>query len=168
MSNKKHSVLTDIAIGAVGGTIGTMLMNRASSVMYEREDLQTRQYEEKLRHNEYPPQALAGKVIKLATGREPATETKEKLALPIHMGLGAVAGALFGAMSRQVPAPTIAAGIGFGVLMWATLDEVGVPIAGLSPSSFRFPWQNHARALTNHVVYGATLGVTQALLRKAF
>lgn len=168
MLNKKHSLLTDIAIGAIGGTIGTILMNRVSSALYELEDSQTRQYEEKLRDNEYPPQVLAGKAIKLTTGKEAAIETKEKLAMPIHMGLGAVAGAVFGAVNRRIPASTIAAGIGFGVVMWATLDEVGVPMAGLSPSSFKFPWQNHARALANHVVYGAALGVTQALLRKAF
>ena len=87
--------------------------------------------------------------------------------MPIHTGLGAAAGAVFGAISRQIPVPTVAAGIGFGVVMWATLDEVGVPMAGLSPSSLKFPWQNHARALANHLVYGAVLGGTQALLRKA-
>jgi uncharacterized membrane protein YagU involved in acid resistance len=41
-----------------------------------------------------------------------------------------------------------------------------MPLMGLSPSSTKFPWQNHARAAVNHVAYGATLGITHNLLKK--
>lgn len=167
MSNKKRSLVADLFIGAIGGVIGTLLMDQASKAMYSLEDPKTQKYEETLRNDEYPPEVLAGKAIKLATGEQPAAEIKEKLAMPIHTGLGAAAGAVFGAVSRQISAPAVAAGIGFGVVLWAMLDEVGVPLAGLSPLSFKFPWQNHARALANHIVYGTVLGITQATIRKA-
>lgn len=165
MPHRKQSLTTHLLIGIVGGLTGTVVMDQIGKAMYQREDPRTQEYEERVRHRQYPPELAAEKAVKLLTGQPPKPEITQKLAKPIHFSTGAAMGLVFAAVSRRSSFP-IFTGIAFGIAAWAAFDEIGMPAMGLSPDSRKFPWQNHVRSLAAHVVYGGTLGATQALLRK--
>jgi hypothetical protein len=157
----------DLVAGALAGAASTAAMDRAGRRMYQLEDPQVREYEENLRRSRYPPELAAEKLLRMITGFTPSRNAARRLAQPIHFGLGAAMGAGFAGFSRRFPASPLLAGLVFGLAMWALVDELATPAFGLSPPSRRFPWQNHARSLASHAVFGGTMGVIQGLVRKA-
>jgi fucose permease len=75
-------------------------------------------------------------------------------AVVAHLGYGAAAGAAYAFAPRK----SVASGVAFGVLVWASGYELWVPAAGILPPAHR---DDRARALTifgAHLVYGAALG----------
>jgi len=84
----------------------------------------------------------------------------------IHWGYGVLWGGLFGALRNRVPVIGSAAGLTYGTGLWLIGDELMMPILKLSPPSTDFPWQNHARAFTNHAAYGTTLWLTLETLSR--
>ena len=160
------SLLADVAFGLVAGAAATFVMDKVSGYLYSLEDERTRKQEENLRNNEYPPEVLAEKVAETVAGVKLDKETKQKYGTAVHWGYGVMWGGLFGALRDRAPLVGAANGIGFGTGLWLIGDEVMMPLAGLSPPSMEFPWQNHARAFANHLAYGGTLGLTHNLLRK--
>jgi uncharacterized membrane protein YagU involved in acid resistance len=162
----RRCVFLDIACGLAAGAAATFVMGKVSTFAYSLEDETTRQYEENLRHQEYPPEVLAGKLAKAVEGVELDRETRQKRGTAIHWGYGVFWGGMFGALRDRVPLVGTACGVGFGLGLWLIGDEVLMPAMGLSPPSTQFPWRNHARAAANHLAYGVTLGVTHTLLRK--
>lgn len=116
--------------------------------------------------NEYPPEVLAEKISETVAGVKLDKATKQKYGNAVHWGYGIMWGALFGALRDRAPLVGRANEVGFGTRLWLAGDEVMMPLMGLSPPSTKFLWQNHARAATNHIAYGATLGITHSLLRK--
>ena len=163
--NDVGSILIDVAFGLFAGAAATFVMDKVSGYLYELEDKKTRQYEETLRGNEYPPEGLAEKISEAVAGVELDKEQKQKYGNVVHWGYGIMWGGVYGALSGRVPLVDAANGLGFGTGMWLIGDELMTPLIGLSPPSTEFPWQNHARAFVNHLAYGATLGLTHNLLR---
>lgn len=163
---QRHCLFTDILTGLAAGAAATYAMDQVSSFGYKLEDDETRKYEENLRNREYPPGVLARKVAKSCCGIELDQEMEQKIAGRIHWGYGIFWGGVFGALRNRVPLVGMACGVAFGLGLWAIGDEILMPAMGLTPPSQEFPWQNHARAAANHLAYGATLGVTQNVLRK--
>ena len=160
--NDIGGILKDAAFGLIAGAAATFVMDKMSGYLYELEDEETRKYEENLRGNEYPPEALAEEVSVAVTGEELDKESRQKYGNYIHWGFGIMGGGLF----DRLPLVGVADGVGFGAGLWLIGDEVMMPLMGLSPPSTESPWQNHARAFANHFAYGATLGITRSLLRK--
>lgn len=130
------------------------------------EDSKVRDYEEKLRDGEYPPEVLVKRAVELTTGAIPTKETAQKAGMAIHWGYGILWGGLFGALRNRAPGVGSAGGVIYGLGLWLIGDELMMPVLKLAPPSTEFPWQNHARAITNHVAYGTTLGLTDRVLRK--
>ncbi|MFA1612153.1 DUF6789 family protein [Halobellus rubicundus] len=91
--------------------------------------------------------------------------------LVVHLSHGAVLGVAFaggaGALALDSPGRLVAAGVGWGVVTWAVLAAVLMPVwlgAVGSPASPPFP--NFAPpSLLWHVVYGAVLGGVYAAAR---
>lgn len=154
----KHSrLIRDITMGFVAGAVATFVMDKVSTWGYTLEDPKVRESEEKMRGGEYPPEVLAKRVAAATIGSVPNQETIEELAMGIHWGYGVLWGGLFGALRSRVPVIGSAAGLTYGTGLWLLGDELMMPVLRLSPPSTDFPWQNHARAFTNHAAYGATV-----------
>ena len=81
------------------------------------------------------------------------------LALVAHFGFGAASGALTAAAvrSRTVRRPALA-GLGAGLVVWASAYEGWVPLAGVLPPAHRDHRGRAATMLTAHVVFGLALG----------
>ncbi len=78
-------------------------MDKVSGYLYELEDEKTRQYEETLRGNEYPPEALAEKISEAVAGVELDKEQKQKYGNVVHWSYGIMWGGVYGALSGRVP-----------------------------------------------------------------
>lgn len=166
MRSSNGDFFKDVLIGAVGGLIGTVVLERISSKLYEWEDEQARTKEDDLRKDGDPPMKLANRISDDVLRLDLPKEKKEKLAMGVHYGFGAAAGALFGALAPR--APFLSAGLGtvYGTLFWMLGDEIGMPVMGLSKPSQDYPWQTHARAWAAHVGYGVAVAGTYKLARK--
>lgn len=82
----------------------------------------------------------------------------------VHLAFGALNGALYGVAAELEPRVTAAAGVPFGVGVWALADEGIVPALGLS----RGPREASAGLLTygllSHFVYGMTTECVRSML----
>ena len=88
------------------------------------------------------------------------------LTLAAHYGYGTAAGAVFGFLApRNVP-DAVAAGVGYGLLVWAGSYLGLLPALGLHPPATRDTPRRNAMMITAHVVWGATLGAGAHLLRR--
>lgn len=157
---KNKCLIRDIAMGLVAGAVATFVMDQVSTWDYTLEDTKVKEAEEKMRGGEYPPEVLAKRVAEATTGSVPNKEAIEKLAMGIHWGYGILWGGLFGVLRNRVPVIGSAAGLTYGTALWLIGDELMMPVLKLSPPSTDFPWQNHARAFTNHAAYGTTVWIT--------
>lgn len=96
------------------------------------------------------------------------------LGLAIHVAHGAVLGVVFAAgleaLDVRDSLPTVAAGVGYGVLTWVVLAAVLMPIwLGAVGSPANPPLPNFAPpSLLWHAVYGAVLGGAFVGLRDRF
>lgn len=76
------------------------------------------------------------------------------IALALHFGYGALAGALFAAAAERV---NVASGLFFGLVLWGVAVAVYAPLIGLGFVTSHEP-ALAALALPPHLLYGATLG----------
>lgn len=151
---RDNGLVTDVALGALAGLIGTWAMGLATSYLYEREDEQARQREDQAR-NGRTAYAIAVEKAAGAVGVQLRSERRDKLGGALHWVLGAGAGAAYGAIRHLVPGPVGARGALFGTAFWALVDEGANTALRLTPPPRAFPWQAHARGLAGHLVFGA-------------
>jgi hypothetical protein len=159
--------LTDLALGALAGAAATWLMGKATTYLYEHEDQQARQREDRARGGSTAYETAAKKAAGLA-GRELSDEESKKLGSAIHWAIGIGAGAAYGLLRRRLAGrgagQDLALGALFGTAVWLLLDEAGNTALGLTPGPRAFPWQTHARGLAGHLVLGLT---TEGLMQAA-
>jgi len=106
---------------------------------------------------EPPPQKLTRKILGLRRS-QPATLSGSTFAA--HLGYGAGAGALFGALAAPIERPRdrALAGSVFGAALWAVSYAGWIPAAGLMPvPQFDRPGRPTVMFLA-HLVFGAVLG----------
>lgn len=163
---QQREFLQDLLIGAVGGLIGTWALEKVSSALYSIEDPAAREREERLRKAGDPSSILAKRLSDEVLRLTLTDAQKQRLAMSIHYGFGAVAGSMFGALVARAPYLTAGWGALFGTLVWLLADETGMPLMALSRPSQDYPWQTHARAFTAHLAYGAAAVGTYTTLKK--
>ena len=159
MSQQPPSVTADLTFGAIAGTVATFALSAVSQALHARENRVSWLREEWARRGQ-SANKVAVKKLASAAGvslSKPQTVAAEGA---LHFGIGATAGATYGAIRRHIPAPAITKGLGFGATLWLTADEGLNPALGLTPGPTSFPWQTHARGLVAHLVFGlATEGL---------
>ena len=75
-----------------------------------------------------------------------------------HFGYGAACGALYGALAANRRVPHVAAGVGFGLAVWAGSYLGWLPAAGILRPATEHPPRRTALMIAAHVVWGATTG----------
>ena len=118
---------------------------------------------------EHPSEDATVRVANAAlsvVGREVTDPRSKQLAGEfVHLAFGALNGALYGAAVEVEPRVRAAAGVPFGLAVWALADEGAVPALGLKRSPRDASPQLHAYSLLSHVVYGATTELVRRSLR---
>ena len=143
-------------IGAVAGVIATAVMTVAMTLGKLAGLMSTP-----------PPEQVTAKVTQLAGVDAHAPEHEFTTgSLIAHHGFGAVAGVIYVAIRRFLPASSPLAGLIFGGLVWVTA------YAGYLPALKLYPWPDddrHSRTavmIVAHAVFGTTLAETEKRLEE--
>lgn len=148
------SLAANLLKGAVAGAAATLIMDRVTSFLYEREAEEAVEREQVVREGRMAFGVAAEKAARLA-GRQLSDQERQRYGSAVHWLLGIGSGALYGALRHRIPGD-LARGLLFGTAYWAVVDEGGNSALGFTPPPREFPWQAHARGLVGHVAYGAS------------
>jgi hypothetical protein len=160
---QRHGIGEDLIKGAIAGAVATWVMGKVTDALYQREDRWTRRWEDDVRGGRTAYGAAVEKAAS-AVGRTLGEESRERLGSAVHWALGIGSGAVYAVLRRRFEALGRAAGVGFGTMFWAAVDEGLVPALGLTPGPRAFPWQTHARGLAGHLTFGTVTDGTLRLL----
>jgi len=158
-------VLKGLAAGAIGGLVASFVMEEFQALWFKvSESLpeQSQRGEEQEPATVKAAEAIAENIF----AHELAESEKEIAGEAVHYAVGAISGAVYGAMSELMPSVTIGVGLPFGAAVWLVVDEGAVPALGLSKPAKEYPLSTHAYALASHLVYGVTTDVVRRAVRK--
>jgi hypothetical protein len=158
---ESHGLGEDLIKGAIAGAVATWVMGKVTNTMYQREDRGARRQEDDARSGK-TAYGVAAEKAGQAMGTSLNQDQNEKIGAAIHWALGVGAGAVYAVVRRRFASVGKIAGLGFGTVFWAVVDEGVVPALGLTPGARAFPWQAHARGLAGHLTFGT---VTDGTLR---
>ncbi|HEV3470675.1 MAG TPA: hypothetical protein VG148_15230 [Pyrinomonadaceae bacterium] len=147
--------MNGILLGAVAGLAATVPMSLAMKLMHEQLP----------EHEQYPlpPRAVTMEVAERAGVREHLDEGEREAATwAAHFGYGAACGALYGALAAGRRVPPLAAGVGFGLAVWAGSYLGWLPAAGILRPATEHPPRRNALMIAAHAVWGAGVGLAVA------
>lgn len=161
------SGLTKALMGAAAGAIGVWALDRVDWFMWDRMDEADRRRTRAARPGGEPPAHVLATKLETLTGTEPSERLHETAGDVIHYSLG-IGPAVAYAMTRdKLPLEGPARGLLYGLGMFLVQDEALNTATGLGGKPGDYPWQDHARGLVAHLVYGLTtevaLNVMEAL-----
>ena len=167
----KRSLFTAAVAGAVAGVAGSLAMNQfqrvAAYVGHGREADDATAGGPRTGRGPQPAQALGHASEDASTrvaesalsvvGKE-LTDPREKQVAGefVHLAFGAISGALYSVAAELEPRVTTAAGVPFGVGVWAVADEGLVPALGLSRGPREASTGLLTYGLLSHFIYGMT------------
>jgi len=159
------SLVKDAIYGAIGGIVGTLVMEQVANGLYKFEADEKKKIEEQIRP-EPPFMTLARRLAANGADGPPSEKNVQRLGQAIHWGYGIGWGALYGALHDRVPALSRAAGLPFGIVFSLIGDELMTTAMKLTPPPQAFPIDAHVRGLVAHVAYTAAAdGVYHTLKR---
>lgn len=178
----KRSVWNGILAGAIAGVAGALAMNQfqrlAARARGGREAADATVGIPRTGRGPQPAQAIGNASddatvrvanAALTTVGYPLTDPDAKAMAGefVHLAFGALNGALYGAAVEMDPRLRAAAGVPFGLAVWALHDEGTVPALGLSRSPREASAGLHAYSAVSHAIYGATTEIVRSLLRRS-
>jgi hypothetical protein len=165
-TRRRSSPATDLIKGAIAGAVATCVMERVTTYLYEHENREARQREDKVRQGKHAFVVAAEKTSELA-GIRLSEPQRDKLGMAYHWGLGLGAGTLYAALRRRVDWLDWGQGTAFGFLFFLLIDEALNTAFGLTPPPQAYPWQAHARGLAGHLVYGVVADTALDVMDRA-
>ena len=147
--------LQDVLAGAVGGAVGTLVMEQAGNLLYALESDAKREREEALRSK--PPYQVMAEKAGRAVGRELTEDQAGRAGTALHWAYGLGWGVLYALVRKRARPLARAGGLPFAALFFLVGDE-GVNWAlGTTPPPQEFPWEAHARGLAGHAIFIAVV-----------
>ncbi len=92
-------------------------------------------------------------------GRSLTKKQALRIALFLHYGYGAAAGAGYGIAAQNFPSVRAGCGTAFGIALWAIGDELAMSVSGLSDPRCKSSL-SHGSALFAHLLFGMTVDIT--------
>ncbi len=143
----------DIALGLIGGYVGTKAMAPVSMKLYDLESEQARAQEDKVRPG--PPYEIAARKTTELLGLHLSDKQVEMVGtLGFHYGIGMSWGVVYQVLRRTTRLPAPAAGLLMGAAMSLIVDEGMTPLLGFSAPNRDYPLVTHLRGVVAHLVYG--------------
>lgn len=152
----RHSIGEDLIKGAIAGAAATWVMGKMSAVIHR---VGRRADEVRGAGTGY---GAAVETAAGAIGRTLGGKDREPPGSAVHWALGIGSGAVYAVLRRRLAGISRTAGVGFGTVFWAAIDEGVVPALGLGRAPRAFPWRPNARGLAGHLTFGT---VTDGALR---
>ena len=154
--------------GAVAGLAASWVMTRFQVAMSGRgiSGSENPQSNKPVEGRDDAAMKTANEAAKVVLDRELTREEKTEVGGPLaHYALGVTAGAFYGMLRETQHAP---GGAAFGAELWVVADQLGLPMAGLSPWPLQaYPASTNAQHFVAHLVYGLTTGVVYSVVRRA-
>jgi hypothetical protein len=149
-------MLWTAARGAAAGAIGTWVMDRVTTQLYERQSAADTARERAAWPRGKPS---VENLVDLGSRRLGLTlkpAARERVVQLTHYGLGAGPGVLYALLRRRVPLLGAGMGLVYGLLLFAVNDEFLNTALGLSGPPEAYPASSHIRGLVGHAVLGVT------------
>ncbi len=143
-----------VARGAAAGAIGTWVMDRVTTAMYERESAEDKAQEEAAWPNGKPSVPNLVDLGSRVTGVRFSPQATPKVEQATHYLLGIGPGVLYALLRDRVPLLGAGRGLVYGVLTFALNDELMNTALGLSGPPPAYPAAAHLRGLAGHVALG--------------
>lgn len=140
--------------GAVAGAAAVWVMDRVDWFNYESESPETRARTKQVRPGGSDPAHVAAWKIAHAAGRELEPAEPNAAGTSIHYAIGVAPGALYSVLVERYPVIGTGHGTVFGLGLFLAQDEMINSLTGIAGRPDRYPWQDHARGLVSHLVYG--------------
>jgi hypothetical protein len=148
-----------VLAGAVAGALATIPMTVFWEVMHERLPGEP--------PRPLPPREVAeGLAVKAGVRGDLSERNMQDLSLALHFGYGTATGALFGALAPRQPAAAVAAGMLFGLGVWAGSYLGWLPKFGVRQPIDYDPVTRTKLMISSHLVWGASAGLLTAGSRK--
>jgi uncharacterized membrane protein YagU involved in acid resistance len=155
--------------GAVGGLVGSWMMNEVSPVIEKIASAAGNGHQQRQTASSEEPEdatmITAEKISKAVAGIRLTKEQKKKGGTIVHYAFGALMGALYGAATEILPPVRSLAGLPFGAALFVGVDEVMLPVAGIAKMPNEYPPSSHLSGLGQHLVYGVTTEFVRRTLR---
>jgi uncharacterized membrane protein YagU involved in acid resistance len=145
-----------VARGAAAGVIGTWVMDRVTTAMYERESAGDKAQEQAAWPNGKPSVPNLVDLGSRVTGVRFSAQAKPKVEQATHYLLGIGPGVLYALLRNRVPVLGAGRGLVYGALLFALNDELMNTALGLSGPPSAYPAAAHLRGLAGHVALGVT------------
>lgn len=166
-----------VLAGLLGGLAASYVMNefqaalsKATEALKEEKGSRQRQRGQN-QQKEEPDDATqkAADAIAVAVTSAHLTKKQKNIYGPVvHYAMGAVSGAVYGAVAECSRAARIGFGTLFGTVLFIVADEITVPALGLSKSPTEQPATAQITPWLSHLVYGITVEAVCCGARKAF
>jgi hypothetical protein len=158
---KLPTLVTDLALSAAAGYLGTKAMEPVSMKLYELEPAEARAREDAVRPG--APYRLAAEKLTKVFGFELSEKQLERLSLVFHYGLAVQWAPLYPLLRRRTNLNPVAAGLATGTAMSIVADELMTPAFGFSAPNLEYPLVTHARGFAAHLAFGlAVAAVVEA------
>ena len=185
MRKRSPEVLPALASGLAAGLIATVVMDQflklASSgqkALERQKKLADGESEWAVAHEQILQEQQAGqqegstekvaRKIAETAGHHLTPQNKKTAAQAVHYTFGTLVGVIYACTAELLPEATTGAGTAFGTALFLAADEIAVPAFRLSPPPTQQPATDQLEHWAAHVVYGVTLEVSRALMRKVF
>lgn len=150
---KIREAIADVGTGAIGGYVGTRVMERVAMKLYEWEPEEARRQEDEVRPGE-PPIVAARKTTQWL-GLELSEEQIQNIGMYLfHYGLGMSWGAVYTLLRRRTGLDPVPAGLLTGAAMSLLVDEGMTPLFGFSAPNRAYPLVTHLRGFVAHLAFG--------------
>lgn len=174
MQRQKRSATLGFFAGALGGVLGTVVLNAFQTAslkgtQFAEDKLGTgttySHQQEQLLDMFQKAHTETAEAITDAVGGQ-LTRKQRKAAAPItEFVFGALCAGLYGALAEYLPAVTAGAGTVYGAVLFTGASEVVLPAIGFVPPPQQRTAVQHGGGLAGNMVYGAATEQVRRLLR---
>jgi uncharacterized membrane protein YagU involved in acid resistance len=151
------SIVGGLARGAVGGAVGTWVMDQVTTALLSKESQADKEQETAAQPNGKSSTMNLVDLLSASLGIDLDQEQRSRAATAAHWALGIAPAALYGALRHRLPLVGAANGMLFGAIVFALNDEYMNSALGLSGPPDAYPMSTHVRGLVGHLVLGATV-----------
>lgn len=158
MTQRRNTLLLDLAIGLAAGLLATAITNLVQDPLRRLTPKRVRRHERRVFPIRSSSLAAAEKIATFLP-IAPTPGTKEAVGTAIHFATGMAWGPTYVLLRRYTRWHPLAAAVASGTAMSLILDEALVPQLGLSAPNRAYPVPTHLRGLAAHLVFGAALAL---------
>ena len=159
--SRRNGTTATALMGLAAGAIGVWALDRLDWFLYRSEPEEARERTRAVREGGEAPAGVLVSRFEEAAGTELSERGHYVAELATHYAIGIAPAVAFALYRDKLPVSGPARGALFGAALWLLQDEALNPVIGLSASEGDYPWQDHARGLAAHLLFGV---VTEAAL----